>query len=162
MTDIPDKFPIPEEAYESPVKLGQFIAQMRERRKRASDMEKAIKATLDEAEGNMLDLLASSGQRHFAFEDLGTFAKSTTQYVSFPNNEDGGRQKAIDWLTRCLDAGLLDIDELMTIQQARVSKEPVLALEEAVAEYNQRNPNNPLPESPFRKGERVSLSFTKR
>ena len=158
---IPDKFDIPEEVYASPLALGKYIAALRERRDYANAMVKAIKATLDQAEFAMLDVLAASGQTHFAFEELGRFAKTSSSSVSFPSAEDGGRDAALRWLKECMDAELIDFNELMSIQQARVSKEPVLALEEAVLAYNTKHPNDPLPESPFSKYTKTSLSFTK-
>lgn len=159
---VPDKFDIPDEVYESPLKLGEYIAAMRDRKDYANDMLKAIKRTLDEAEFAMIDLLAASGQTHFAFEELGRFAKTSTSSISFPTAEDGGREAALRWLKGCMEVGLINFDELMSIQQARVSKEPVLALEEAVIAYNTANPKNALPESPFSKYTRTSLSFTKK
>lgn len=159
---VPDKFDIPDEVYETPLKLGEYIAAMRDRKDYANDMLKAIKRTLDEAEFAMIDLLAASGQTHFAFEELGRFAKTSTSSISFPTAEDGGREAALRWLKDCMEAGLIDFDELMSIQQARVSKEPVLELEQAVEAYNAANPDSALPESPFSKYTRTSLSFTKK
>lgn len=159
---VPDKFDIPDDVYDSPLKLGKYIAELRERKDYATAVLKAIKATQDQAEYAMMDILAASGQSHFAFEDLGRFAKTSSETVSFPTAEDGGRDAALRWLKECMDVGLIKFDELMSIQQARVSKEPVLALEEAVAKYNLANPDSPLPDSPFSKYTRTSLSFTKK
>lgn len=159
---VPDKFDIPSEAYETPLKLGRYIAELRERKDYITAMDKAVKATLAQAEFAMIDMLAASGQTHFAFEELGRFAKTSSDSVSFPTAEAGGRDAALRWLKECMDAGLLEFDELMSIQQARVSKEPVLALEEAVEKYNKENPGKELPDSPFSKYTRTSLSFTRK
>ena len=159
---VPDKFDIPDEVYESPLKLGEYIAAMRDRKDYATDMLNSIKRTLADAEYAMIDLLAASGQTHFAFEELGRFAKTSTSSISFPTAEDGGREAALRWLKGCMEVGLINFDELMSIQQARVSKEPVLALEEAVIAYNTANPDKALPESPFSKYTKTSLSFTKK
>lgn len=159
---VPDKFVIPDEVYETPLKLGTYIAELRARKDYATSMLNAIKRTLAEAEYAMMDVLAASGQTHFSFEDLGRFAKTTSDSVSFPSDEDGGRAAALRWLKECMEVGLIDFDELMTIQQARVSKEPVLALEDAVIKYNAANPDSKLPESPFSKYTKTSLSFTKK
>lgn len=159
---VPDKFDIPDEAYETPLKLGKYIAELRERKDYVTAMDKAVKATLAQAELAMIDMLAASGQTHFSFAELGRFAKTSSDSISFPNADAGGRDAALRWLKECMDANLLDFDELMSIQQARVSKEPVLALEEAVEKYNKANPGKELPESPFSKYTRTSLSFTKK
>lgn len=159
---VPDKFDIPEEAYETPLKLGKYIAELRERKDYVIAVEKAVKATLEQAEFAMMDMLAASGQTHFSFENLGRFAKTSSDSVSFPSANDGGRDAAMRWLKECMDAGLLGFDELMSIQQARVSKEPVLALEEAVEKHNKANPGKKIPDSPFAKYTRTSLSFTKK
>ncbi len=159
---VPDKFDIPDEVYETPLKLGKYIAELRERKDYITAMEKAVKATLAQAELAMIDMLAASGQTHFSFEELGRFAKTSSDSISFPNADAGGRDAALRWLKECMEADLLGFDELMSIQQARVSKEPVLALEEAVEKYNKVNPDKKVSESPFSKYTRTSLSFTKK
>lgn len=164
MTDkIPNNLfiPIPQEVYDSPEKLCAMIVDVNERLSNYGAIEKALKDLSDRLKNIALDQLSATGQKHFAF-DFGTFAKSTKTNISFPTAENGGREKAIEWLKELVDRGVISFDEVLYVQQARVSNETVLAIEQAVTDYNEKHKYDPsfqpLPESPFNKYEQVTLT----
>lgn len=153
---------IPQEIYTDDKACGEFIIEINERLSRLAEAEKALKEAKETATNLMLNRLEATGLKHFAF-DFGTFARRTKTQVSFPTAENGGKEKAVEWLSTLLEHNLVDIEDLMNVQQARVVADTVLALEEAVQRYNTEqsmvNPNFvPLPESPFHKHEQVTLS----
>ena len=153
---------IPQEIYKSYRACGEFILSINERLSKLADIEKSLKAAKDVAVGVMLDRLEATGQKHFAFENLGTFKKSTSVKLSFPTAENGGKEAAVMWLTQCLERGVITPAQLLDLQQARLVTEPVLAIEQAVEEYNQQQTLNGstdlLPPSPFNRFEQTTLS----
>ena len=159
---------IPQEIYTDDQACGEFILDINARLTKLSAIEKSLKEAKETASKVMLDRLEATGLKHFAFE-FGTFSKTTATQVSFPTAENGGKEAAVGWLSMCLERGVIDLNDLMNVQQARVSREPVLAIEELVKEYNEKqalaNPNGfePIPDSPFNKYEQTTLrSPTKR
>ena len=72
----------------------------------------------------MLDRLEATGQKHFAF-DFGTFSRSTSTKMSFPTAEKGGKEAAVEWLTLCLEKGVITPAQVSDVQQARLVTEPV-------------------------------------
>ena len=110
----------------------------------------------------MLDRLEATGMKHFAFDGLGTFKKATSVKLSFPTAENSGKETAVKWLEMCLERGVITPAQLLDLQQARLVTEPVLAIEQAVEEYNQRQALNGstdlLPPSPFNRFEQTTLS----
>lgn len=93
---------------------------------------------------------------------LGTFKKTTSVKLSFPTAENGGKETAVKWLELCLGRGVVTPAQLLDLQQTRLVTEPVLAIEQAVAEYNQQQTLNGgadlLPPSPFHRFEQTTLS----
>ena len=153
---------IPQNIYTDDKACGEFIIEINERLSKLAEAEKALKEAKEVATNLMLTRLEATGLKHFAF-DFGTFARRTKTQISFPTAEKGGKEKAVEWLSQVLERGLIDLEDLMNIQQARVVSDTVLALEEIVQRYNTEqamvNPNFvPLPESPFNKYEQVTLS----
>ena len=110
----------------------------------------------------MLDRLEATGMKHLAFDGLGTFKKTTSVKLSLPTAENGGKETAVKWLEMCLESGVITPAQLLDLQQARLVTEPVLAIEQAVAEYNQQQILNGstdlLPPSPFNRFEQTTLS----
>lgn len=153
---------IPQAIYESDKACGEFILSVNERLSKLAELEKALKAAKEVAVGVMLDRLAATGQKHFAFENLGTFKKVTSVKLSFPTAEKGGKEAAVSWLIQCLERGVISPAQLMDLQQARLVSDPVLAIEQAVEEYNLQQSLNGstdlLPPSPFNRYEQVTLS----
>lgn len=153
---------IPPEIYTSDKACGEFIFELNQRLAKLSEIEKAVKEAKDIATQTMLDRLEATGQKHFAFEGLGTFKKSTSVKLSFPTAENGGKETAVKWLEQCLARGVITPAQLLDLQQARLVTEPVLAIEQAVADYNQQQILNGstdlLPESPFNRFEQTTLS----
>ena len=155
-------FQIPQEIYTSDKACGEFILNINERLSKLSEIEKELKAAKDVAVGVMLDRLEATGQKHFAFENIGTFKKTTSVKLSFPTAENGGKEAAVKWLTECLARGVITPAQLLDLQQARLVTEPVLAIEQAVEEYNRQQTFNGstdlLPKSPFNRFEQTTLS----
>lgn len=153
---------IPQEIYQSDKACGEFILAINERLSKLSALEKRLKEAKEEACNVMLTRLEATGQKHFAFEGLGTFSKSTSVKLSFPTAENGGKEAAVEWLTLCLERGVVSPAQLMDIQQARLVTEPVLAVEKLVEEYNANQQLNGstdlLPPSPFNRFEMTTLS----
>lgn len=154
--------PIPPEIYASDKGCGEFILAMNERISKATDILNALKKAKEVGTSVMLDRLEATGQKHFAFENLGTFKKSTSVKISFPTAENGGKEAAAKWLEECLARGVIVPAQLLDLQQARLVTEPVLAIEEAVEEYNRNQTLNGstdvLPPSPFNRFEQTTLS----
>lgn len=153
---------IPKEIYQSDKACGEFILSINERLSKLAEIEKELKAAKEVATGVMLDRLEATGQKHFAFENLGTFKKMTSVKLSFPTAENGGKEAAVIWLTQCLERGVITPAQLLDLQQARLVTEPVLAIEQAVEEYNRQQIFNGstdlLPPSPFNRFEQTTLS----
>ena len=126
---------IPADIYTDDKACGEFIVSLNERLSQVSIIEKALRAAKDEASNVMLERLSLTGQKHFAF-DFGTFAKTTKTRVSFPTAENGGREAAVRWVEELLERGLIDMTDVLNIQQARISDDTLLAIEEQVKEYN--------------------------
>lgn len=147
---LPKELELPDEIYSSDEALAQYIVEINERLSKVSQVEKLYKTAKEKAEQLMLNRIESSGQKHFAFEKWGTFSPRISVNYSFPNAENGGKEAVISWLDTLIANGLADKSIYLDVQQARVSKEPVVALIEAVAEYNENKPDDmKLPESPF-------------
>lgn len=153
---------IPQNARTDMKALGEFIIRLNEEKAKVALIDKSIEVALKEAKELMLENLEQSGQKHFAFEGLGTFSKSTKTQCSFPTEEMGGRTAAVNWLMLCVERGIIDIPQLLYIQQARLVPESVMIVEQAVAEYNQQQMEagnwDLIPESPFSKYEVKTLS----
>lgn len=153
---------IPKEIYTYDKACGEFIFLINQRLAKLREIEAELNAAKKLASEAMLDRLSALGQKHFAFEGLGTFKKQTTIRVSGPTAEEGGREAIADWLTVCLERGVIIPAQLLDIQQARYNADPVLAIEQAVGEYNQRQKLNGnadlIPPSPFKRVEQTTLS----
>lgn len=153
---------IPQEIYESDKACGEYIVAINERLGKLADIEKQLKECKDIATNLMLDRLSATGQKHFAFEGLGTFKKTTSVKMSFPTADNGGKEAAVQWLTLCLERGVITPAQLLDLQQARLVTEPVIAIEQAVADYNQQQTLNGstdlIPQSPFNRFEQTTLS----
>lgn len=152
---------IPPNIYTSDKACGEFIFEMNQRLSKLADIEKAIKEAKEVAVDVMLTRLEATGQKHFAFENLGTFKKSTTTRISFPTAENGGKETAVKWLEQALNKGAITPAMLLDLQQARIVTEPALAIEQAVENYNQQQKlngsNDVLPPSPFNRFEQTTL-----
>lgn len=153
---------IPREIHESDKACAEYIFGLNQRLAKLAEIDKAIKDAKEIAVNVMLDRLEATGMKHFAFEGLGTFKKSTTTRLSFPTAENGGKETAVKWLEECLERGVITPAQLLDLQQARLVTEPVLAIEQAVEEYNQQQILNGstdlLPPSPFNRFEQTTLS----
>lgn len=157
-----DSLKIPSEIYESDKACAEFILSINERLSRLSAIEKTLKEAKEEAVNVMLTRLEATGQKHFAFEELGMFKKTVSTKVSFPTAENGGKEAAVVWLTECLARGVITPSQLLDLQQARLVTDPVLAIEGAVDEYNAQQTLNGstdlLPPSPFNHYTQVTLA----
>lgn len=153
---------IPKEIYENDKACGEFIFEINQRLSKVAEIEKELKEAKDVAVDVMLTRLEATGQKHFAFENLGTFKKTTSTKLSFPTAENGGKETAVKWLEQCLERGVITPAQLLDLQQARLVTEPVLVIEQAVEAYNQQQQLNGstdlLPPSPFNRFEQVTLS----
>lgn len=153
---------IPKEIYESDKACGEFIISINEQLTKLAEAEKLLKEAKETATNVMLQRLEATGLKNFAF-DFGTFSKTTKVHVSFPTAEKGGKEAATKWLQECYERGIVEFDDLLNVQQSRVSAEPLLAIEQAVKEYNERlslmDPNfEPIADSPFNHYEQTTLS----
>lgn len=161
MVDITDGIPIPKEIYQDDRACADFILVLNEKLAKVASIEKALKEAKDIASNVLLERLELTGQKHFAF-DFGTFAKTTKTYVSFPTAENGGKDTAAEWLHECVSRGIIDFTDVINIQQARLSTEPILALEQMVNEYNEKHKFdtgfNPIPQSPFNRYTKNTLT----
>lgn len=155
---LPDNIELPQEVFHSNKACAAYIIELNERLATVRAVEKLLKDALESSKNILLERLDIEGMKHFAFDDLGTFSKSEKTYISFPTNENGGKSAAAKWLHACVDAGIMQFDELLQVQQSRISNDTVIGLEQAVAEYNEKNPNNPIPASPFHRFEKTTLS----
>lgn len=156
------KLIIPKEIYESDKACGEFILSVNEQLAQVAEAEKLLKEAKEIAMKVMLERLEVTGLKNFAF-DFGTFSKSTKVHVSFPTAENGGKEAATAWLQECYERGVIEFADLLNVQQARVSAEPLLAIEQAVKEYNERQSLmdanfKPIAESPFNHYEQTTLS----
>lgn len=152
---------LPPEVFTSDKACGEFILAMNERLAKISELEKQTKALKEAACDVMLTRLEATGQKHFAFEGLGTFSKRTSVHISFPTAENGGKEAAVQWLEKALGLGIITPAMLLDLQQARIVNDPALAIEAAVEEYNLKqalNGGETMPPSPFHKFEKTSLS----
>lgn len=153
---------IPNEIYTSDKACGEFILSLNERLSKLSAIEKELKEAKEVAVNVMLDRLEATGQKHFAFENLGTFKKTTKVMLAFPTAENGGKETAVKWLEQALERGIITPAQLLDVQQARLVAEPVLAIEEAVKEYNTqqalKGSSDLMPDSPFNRFEQTTLS----
>lgn len=156
------KLQIPKEIYESDKACGEFIISINEQLAKVAEAEKALKEAKEVATKVMLERLEVTGLKNFAF-DFGTFSKTTKVHVSFPTAEHGGKDAATAWLQECYERGVIEFADLLNVQQARVSAEPLLAIEQAVKEFNSKlaltDPNAlPIADSPFNHYEQTTLS----
>lgn len=153
---------IPQAIYENDRMCGEFIFELNQRLSKLEELKKQITEAKDTAVDVMLTRLEATGQKHFAFENLGTFKKTISTKLSFPTAENGGKEAAVKWLEQCLERGIITPAELLDLQQARLVNESVLAVEQAVEEYNQQQQLNGstdlLPPSPFNRFEQVTLN----
>lgn len=154
---------IPQEIYTSDKACGEYILALNERKSKLAELDKIITENLNTAKEIMLDRLEATGMKHMAFENLGTFKKTTKTYVSFPTAENGGKEAAVEWLTLALERGVITPAQLLDLQQARIVSEPALAIEETVEEYNRQQAINGavdklMPPSPFNHFTQSTLS----
>lgn len=155
---LPDSIELPEAVFHSNKACAEYIVELNERLATVRAVEKLLKEANEAAKNILLERLDVEGMKHFAFDDLGTFSKSEKTYISFPTNENGGKAAAAKWLHACVDAGIMEFEELLQVQQSRISNDTVMSLEQAVEAYNEANPKNPLPASPFHRFEKFTLS----
>lgn len=153
---------IPQEIYSNPRECGEFIFSINERLTKLTEIEKELKEAKEIASKAMLEMLAVSGQKNFNFENLGIFKKTTSTKLAFPTAENGGKETAVQWLTLCLERGVISPAQLLDVQQARLVNDPVIAIEEAVEAYNKQQQlqgnTDLIPPSPFHRYEQVTLS----
>lgn len=153
---------LPAEVFASDKACGEFIVALNQRLSKLAELEKKLKAQKEEACNIMLTRLEATGQKHFAFEGLGTFSKRTSVHISFPTAENGGKEAAVKWLEEALARGIITPAMLLDLQQARIVNEPALAIEAAVEEYNQQQilngSDDRMPSSPFNHYEKTILS----
>ena len=133
-------------------RLKHLTQQKREIEKVLKQVEEHIEAHKEE----LLRMLDAAGAKHFSFENLGTFTKSTREYVSFPLIEKGGREAAKMFLDFALNAGIITPTDILDLQQARLNVEQVASLEEQVMSYCVKSGLAPMA-SPFHHYEKVSL-----
>lgn len=152
---------IPEDCYNSDKACGEYIIYCNELLSKLAKMEKKVREQKEAASAVLLTRLEATGQKHFAFEGLGTFSKRTSVKVSFPTAENGGKEAAVVWLEEALKRGIITPAMLLDLQQARIVHEPALAIEEAVEAYNTAQTLNGnadlMPPSPFNHFEQVVL-----
>lgn len=150
---------LPAEVYESDLALGEYIFGLNERLAKLNHAVSVVKSLKEAASNLMLDRLAATGQKHFAFSGLGTFTRVVSKKYSFPSDEQGGREAAAAWVSACMEAGLLDINDVFALQQARLVTDSVASAIEAAEAYNLacRTEEGKLPPSPFGEYEQVSL-----
>lgn len=153
---------IPDEIYTSDKACGEFIFAINGRLSTVSALEKELKRVKEIACNVMLDRLEATGQKHFAFEGLGTFSKKVRTSITFPTEENGGKEKAKQWLIKCLEKGIITPIQLLDVQKSYANSEPILAVEEAAAKYNQqqelKGSKDLIPDSPFNHFEKTILS----
>lgn len=153
---------LPEDVYKSDKACGEFIIACNEQLGQLAELEKKLREAKDAACDVMLTRLEATGQKHFAFDGLGTFSRRKSVHISFPSAEKGGKEAAVEWLTEALQRGIITPAMLLDLQQARVVNEPALAIEAAVEEYNMRQTLNGstdlMPTSPFNHFEQVKLA----
>lgn len=154
---------IPQEIYKDDRTCAEFIIELNKRISKLSVLEKAIKEAKDIASNVLLTRLEATGQKHFAYEDLGTFSKRVSTKLSLTKEVGHSKEDAIEWLEKCREKGIITGKQAFDIFQARVSEEPVLAIEEAVEEYNRTQLLKPkdqqdlIPPSPFKRFEQIIL-----
>lgn len=148
---LPSELTLPSSVYDSNRGCADYIIEINERLATVREVEKLLKAAGEAAKAILLERLEIEGMKHFAFDDLGTFTRTEKVNISFPSNENGGRKAASDWLKLCIERGLMTFEEMLDVQQSRVSDPTVVSLEQAVEEFNEKNPSNPIPPSPFSK-----------
>ena len=144
---------LPKEVFESDKACGEYIIRCNELLSQLSAKEKQVRELREEACDVMLARLEATGQKHFAFDGLGTFSKRTSDKISFPTAENGGKEAAVKWLEEALARGIITPAMLLDLQQARIVNDPAIAIEDAVAEYNRVQTLNGstdlMPDSPF-------------
>lgn len=149
---------VPDGIKNNPRALAEFVLGIKTRRMKIEEAAKELKAAEVEATGFMLQMLSATGQKHYAFEDIGTFTRKTKVMIGFPIAENGGKTAAVAWLSQCLERGVIGLEDLLEVQQSRVKTDTVQNIEEAVANYNMANPHDPIPDSPFNHYEEETLS----
>ena len=148
VSDLPRELTIPQEIYQSEKACGEFIITLNESLAYISAMDKLFRAAKETASQVMLERLEVTGQKHFAF-DFGTFSPRVSDNVGFPTEAAGGKQKAFEWLKDLVERDIIDLRTVLDLQQSRLVKDTVSAVEELAAKYNEDNPDNPVAESPF-------------
>lgn len=138
---------------------GAYIVMINETLAELSDKEKKLKKLKELACNFLLDRLNVSGQKNYNFTGIGTFAVRRTTQVSFPTEDNGGKQAAVNWLISAVKAGVITEDLLLSVQQSRLNKDVVLYIEQLVDEYNEDKPDSEkLPRSPFTHYDKEDLS----
>lgn len=148
VSDLPRELTIPPEIYQSEKACGEFIITLNESLAYIGAMDKLFRAAKEVASQVMLERLEVTGQKHFAF-DFGTFSPRISDNVGFPTEAAGGKQKAFEWLKDLVERDIIDLRTVLDLQQSRLVKDTVSAVEELAAKYNEDNPDNPVAESPF-------------
>lgn len=148
VSDLPRELTIPPEIYQSEKACGEFIITLNESLAYIGAMDKLFRAAKEVASQVMLERLEVTGQKHFAF-DFGTFSPRVSDNVGFPTEAAGGKQKAFEWLKDLVERDIIDLRTVLDLQQSRLVKDTVSAVEELAAKYNEDNPDNPVAESPF-------------
>lgn len=157
------ELPIPPEIYHNDRACAQFITELNKRLAKLAMIEKALKSAKDEASNVLLTRLEATGQKHLAYEDLGTFSKRTSVKLSLTKDAGHSKEDAVEWLELCRAKGIITTKQAFDIFQARVSEEPVVAIETAVEEYNKAQQLKPkdqqdlIPPSPFKRFEQTIL-----
>lgn len=158
------KVKVPKEIYDSDLACGDYIVSCNETIAKLNELVKVIDQAKKIATDVMLKRLSATGQKHFAFEDIGTFKRTVTTCVAFPREVDGGKQVGINWLLDLLNRGLINPETLLDIQ-SRINKEVLEAIEDSVKDYNNqqrlKGSTDLIPDSPFHKYEVVKLSAPK-
>lgn len=161
MSVVKNPIEIPPAIYTSDEACAEFISKMNTLEAHISAWDKVVKEAKNIATDHMIARLDVTGQKHFAFERFGTFTKTTSTKISFPSAEEGGKETAVKWLETCLERGVITPAQLLDLQQARLVTEPVMAIEQAVAEYNENQKingsNDLIPDSPFSRYEQTTL-----
>lgn len=157
-----EKMEIPQEIYNSDKACAEFLLSLNQRLSRLAEIERALKEAKETASDVMLSRLCATGQKHFAFEGIGTFSKSEREIVEFPSAENGGSEAATAWLKELLEKGVITPEIMLDSRQSRLSTQTVVAIEAAAEAWNRERIANNLggevPKSPFNRFKKIVLS----
>jgi hypothetical protein len=91
-------------------------------------IEKTLDGVKQEYDRTLLRLMEISGEKHFAFADLGTFTASNREYYSYDNEEGAestGQEKMLSWLDGEYQAARLKLADILALRQDRLSTSAV-------------------------------------